>query len=61
MILLNILEVISEHNTVKVISDETEKILAEYNGKDSIPEEYNDWIVAYLETQNNELLISIMK
>lgn len=45
MKLEELLSVCDECSSVAVYRDDDEELLAEYDGRDSIDEKYNDWIV----------------
>lgn len=52
MFVLNIISIIDENTNVVLINNDTKKLEAIYDGKDSIPEKYNDWIVNFLSIEN---------
>lgn len=59
MCLEELLWVINENTVVQVYSAETNDLIAEYNGKESIPEEYNPWVVTDIFVDENRLCVEI--
>lgn len=61
MKVIDIIERISSYITVKLIDNHnTETVLSEYNGRDSIDEKYNNYNVAFISVSvNNELLLYV--
>lgn len=59
MIVLDVLESVTEYQKVQVLEYYTSEILSEYDGKNSIDEKYNCVPVSRLETEDDTLLIYI--
>lgn len=57
MKLINLLEVISENITISIYKDNY--MVCNYNGKDSIDEDWNDYEVLKIEVCENKILIDI--
>lgn len=57
MKLINLLEVISENITISIYKDGY--MVCNYNGKDSIDEDWNDYEVLKIEVCENKILIDI--
>ena len=57
MKLLDLLSITNENTTVNIIS--CAKVIARYDGKDSIPKELNEYEVLQICVENDELFIEI--
>ena len=59
MLVIDALSVIRDDVDVDIVDDKTEKILSQYNGKDSIDEIYNDRSVSSIVYGNGKLSLYI--
>ena len=59
MLVIDALSVIRDNINVDIIDEKTEKILSQYNGKDSIDEIYNNQSVSSMVYGNGRLSIYI--
>lgn len=59
MKVIDILTSADENKNVQIISTKTGHIVAEYNGKDSIPEELNDCEVLQLASVDHTIVVYI--
>lgn len=57
MKLLDLLSITNENTTINIIS--CAKVIARYDGKDSIPKELNEYEVLQICVENDELFIEI--
>lgn len=60
MTLDELMMVINENQDVIIVDSDTQTELARYDGNDSIPTEYNEWLVMdIVATADNELTVDI--
>lgn len=57
--LSEILNLVNDNTVVDIYSAETYDIIASYDGRDSIPEDYDDCIVTDIFVTDNKLCIEI--
>ena len=63
MKVIDIIERVSSFTNVKLVHNyDSQKVLSEYNGKDSIDEKYNNYNVAFISVSvNNELMLYVVE
>ncbi len=63
MKVIDIIEKVSSFTNVKLIHNyDSQKVLSEYNGKDSIDEKYNNYNVEFISVSvNNELILYVLE
>ena len=59
MLLYELIENINDNAVVDIYSAETGEVIATYDGKDSIPEEYNDYTVYDIYANENVICVEI--
>ena len=60
MILEELLWLVNENTIVQIYSAESNNLLAEYNGKNDIPKQYNHCVISDIFTCGNKLCIKIV-